>query len=265
MMQFTVPRGHLRAALTRLLPHAGGSMSSNEGPFGRIRFSLDAHDLLVMWAGDELTRAIATAPVADFKSPEIGVFDLDAAEVALLLASLRPVGSAEARSRWLESDFLVTVGEGRVTFAEYWQIYPITKEVTVPRVKNVEDAYPDIPASILSAISATQAPIVSFEARQTVIQRVVKSAYDYMHLIGIQRQAIIIGGTTLFTAVIPCSVIHGISTGFEQQTDFTDLEMVLVRHITPPSLPTDQDSETVKQRRGWENGFEFAIKPREKN
>lgn len=263
MMQFTVPRGHLRAALGRLLPHAG--KADGESPFGRIRFSLDSHDLLVMWTGDQLTRAIATAPVTAFNSPEIGVFDIDGPEVAMLLASLKPVGSAEARSMWLDEDFLITVAKEKVTFAEHWQIYPITKEVTVPRIQNVEDRYPDIPASILSAISTPQAPIVSFEARQAVIQRVVKSAYDYMHLIGIKRQAVIIGGTALFTAVIPCSVTHGINTGFEQQTDFADLEMMLVRHITPPSLPTDQDSETVKQRRGWENGFELAIKPREKN
>ncbi|XBH21594.1 hypothetical protein V5R04_15520 [Jonesiaceae bacterium BS-20] len=262
-MQFKVPRGEFRTALARLLPHAGGTIASqkNEDPWGRIRFSLDAHDRLVMWTGDNQTRAVATAPVTEYLTPEIDHFDIDAAEIQVILSALKPVGSAEQKSNWLDQDFLITVDAKSVRVAEHWSLHPATKEVTVPRVLYVEDPYPDFPSAILSALTAPQALIESSSCRQALISRVAISKYDELKIIGIDRQALLIGGDIAFAAVIPAFVDVGPRKPLAQEIDLTALVDLLERHVRPPRLPTDEDSLTLKQRTGWENGFEQGILP----
>lgn len=266
MLQFQVPRGKLRTALGRLLPHAGGSAAKQKeaDPWGRIRFSLDSHDLLALWTGDNQTRAFATTPVTAYRSPQLDTFDIDAAEVQVILNALQPMGTAEHKSNWLNEDFLITVTDDKVTIAEHWSIHPATKEVTVPRIRYSIDPYPDFPAAILSAATAPQAPIKTFTARQSIIARIVKSKYDHLNLIGLQRQAVLVGGTPEFTAVIPCTTEPGDHLPHWEDIDLSPLCEVLERHLRPPRLATETDDLILKQRLGWETGFEQSMRPVDK-
>ncbi|WP_182112909.1 hypothetical protein [Actinotalea sp. JY-7876] len=195
MTTIEVPRGHLRSALTAVLPHAG--RETEETPnLGRVRLVADAGALLV-WATDHRTSAFARVEGPEYTEAELPSWDMPADAVKKVLQVFKGPSDADARQMWADEPMKIHVGTSRVTFTEVGAILD-GQSLTVGRIVPAgEDRYPDVPRELLTLSGAIlDAPTTTARLNLEALARFVPAAKAYA------------GGVTALANLVPGHGLH---------------------------------------------------------
>ena len=248
MTKFVVRRGDLRAALVSLLPHAGKVDES--APFGRIRLA-PRSDTLLVWTADHHTRAVARVMIREHLDPGADVVDLNVDVVRDILAVFKPAGGAEERHRWDDEDQRLEVLDGRITLTDTGALIDGT-ELTVHSRRSAwdEDEYPDVPASLLPALSRPLAHAETSAVDETLLARFVAAgkAYGAINLTRLDRFAFLVTAGDRFAGVLPTRKLTA-----EDLDSRTEKARSWVDHLSPLVRRPPADTDVGKRRKGWDN------------
>lgn len=248
MTKFVVRRGDLRAALVSLLPHAG--KVDDSAPFGRIRLA-PRSDTLLAWTADHHTRAVARVEIREHLDPGADVVDLNVDVVRDILAVFKPSGGTEERHRWDDEDQRLEVLDGRITLTDTGALIDGT-ELTVHSRRSAwdEDEYPDVPASLLPALTRPLAHAETSAVDETLLARFVAAgkAYGTLNLTRLDRFAFLVTAGDRFAGVLPTRKLtaEDLDSRAEKARSWVDHLGPLVRR--PPA-----DTDVGKRRKGWDN------------
>lgn len=260
-MKLTVPRGELRRVLSQLAPHMGVSPKDEDEkkwrPYGRVRIAVTPEDRLVLWAGDNLTRACGSVPVVEYRSPEAPIFDLSVEDVSTILKTFRPTGSADDKSMWGSGLFEIALTGQKFHIAELYEFGGAGKELALPlswEPGSDLDVYPDIPSAMISVLAAPiEAALESYPAREALFRILAAVHPDgHLRLIESSREALIISGTKDFTAIVPAQLVRpeGPRTFEDHPESFAELIGMLLPHVQPIDDTTDAGKTRAAITRG---------------
>ena len=256
-MKITVLRGEFRRVLQQLQPHMGVPAGKNDAkeyhPYGRMRFAVAPDDRLVAWAGDQLTRACASLPIFEYKDPHAPIFDLTVEDVAGILKTFRPTGDADARQMWLAGMFELSILDDRFTVLETFDMHQAGKELTFPltiRSESQNDTYPDFPSTIMSVLAAPLAPAVEAYPSREALFRALAAVHPNgrMRILESSREALIVGGTTSFTAIVPAKLLRGDGNRLLRTLGVDIVFDAVIEMLRPFVQPIDESTPEGKAR-----------------
>lgn len=254
-MKLTVPRGELRRVLLQLAPHMGTPPKTHDeanwSPYGRVRLAVTPNDRIVLWTGDNLTRACGSIPVVEYNSAEAPIFDLSIEDVATILKTFKPTGTAEEKQMWSDGLFELELAGRKFHIAELYAFGGAGKELALPlswEPDSPMDVYPDIPAAIISVLAApVEAALESYPARDALFRILAAVRPDgRLRLIESSREALIVSGTKDFTAIVPAQMTRAEepSSIEDRPESFSEVIGMLLAFIQP----IDENTEAGKTR-----------------
>lgn len=263
-MRLTVQRGELRRVLTQIQPHMGQPSKTTDGmdyhPYGRLRAAIDPSNRIVVWAGDEDTRACASLDVVQYIEDDLPVFDLSTEDVTLILKAFRPVGDANQRTMWNSGLFDVRILEERLVITELHSFGLEGKSLALPltfKPGAPADTYPDFPSSIINVLTAPLEPCIEAYPKRESMFRILSAVHPYGHIriIESSRNALIVGGTAEFTAIVPCQVVRPETSRVTAPPDsFSEISAMLLPYVQP----IDETNEAGKTRAAITRGLDLA-------
>jgi len=270
-MKLTVHRGELRRTLSQIQPHMGQPAKKSESeeyhPYGRARFAVSSEDRIVMWAGDQYTRACASLPVVEYKDSEAPIFDLSVDDVALILRTFKPLGDADQKSMWLQGLFELSLTTERLTVTELLNFGLQGKSLTIPlwyQAESPVDTYPDFPSPIISVFAAPiEGALESYPYREGLF-RILAAAHPHgiLRLIESSRDALVIGGTTEFTAIVPAKLRRPPNSVPEPAPESFD---AVIGMLLPFVQRIDESTEAGKARAALTRGFTISTEREKAN